>query len=74
MSVVQQDPCLYTCSIRENVISVFDNEYYKTIFGLDNPSYEEIESNVMIDKEIDRSSFPPNFANMYAAIYFIFRF
>lgn len=54
MSVVQQDPCLFTCSIRENVIYGLDNEYYKTRFGLDNPSYEEIESNVMIDKEIDR--------------------
>lgn len=54
MSVVQQDPCLFTCSIRENVIYGLDNDFYKTNFGLDNPTYEEIESNPLIDKEIDR--------------------
>lgn len=54
MSVVQQDPCLFTCSIRENVIYGLDNEYYKKKFGLINPSYDEIESNPAIDKEIDR--------------------
>ena len=54
MSVVQQDPCLFTCSIRENVIYGLDDEYYKTKFGLTNPTYEEIEANPIIDKEIDR--------------------
>ena len=54
MSVVQQDPCLFSCSIRENVIYGLDNDYYKFKFGIENPTLNVIESNPNVDSEIDR--------------------
>ena len=54
MSVVQQDPCLFSCSIRENVIYGLDNDYYKFKFGIENPTLNVIESNPNVDSEINR--------------------
>ena len=54
MSVVQQDPCLFSVSIRENVLYGLDDNFYRTKFGMADTSYEAIENNPQVDREIDR--------------------
>ena len=54
MSVVQQDPCLFSVSIRENVLYGLDDSFYRTKFGMADTSYEAIENNPQVDREIDR--------------------
>ena len=54
ISVVQQEPCLFTLSIRKNILYGLDDDFYQKKFGLFHPSEEEIEKNLRINADVDR--------------------
>lgn len=55
MSVVQQDPFLFSISIRENILYGLDDDFYKNEFGLSGLTFDELKENPRVVHEIDRS-------------------